>query len=115
MIGYSIQFSSTWWSSSAENNTINKWIERMTYSGDIYVNIESFIKHVNEFVFEYIARFYLENIEEYIEGIIKQDYKKYAINEDILNNINIDDYYLLFHKENSDDNWVIICHNIIST
>ena len=38
---------------------------------------------------------------------------KYAINEDILNNIKIGGYYLLFHEEHDEINWVIRCHNII--
>jgi hypothetical protein len=37
MRGYTLQFSSTWWSTEKENNTIKKWIERMTHSGDIYI------------------------------------------------------------------------------
>jgi hypothetical protein len=82
-------------------------------------NIQSFIEHVNEFIKDYWENYYLENYyEEYTEEErnqkIKLECEKYTINEDILNNINIGHYYPLFHEEEDEDNWVIICHNIIS-
>ena len=81
---------------------------------------------VNEFIktgpFELMSveGFYIPDIdfEDYTEDekimMINQECKKYAINEDILNNIKIGDYYLLFHAEHDEVNWVIRCHNIIS-
>ena len=81
MRGYTLQYSCSWWPSGKENNTIRKWIERMTYSGDIYVNIESFIKHVNKFIKDYWEDYYLENYyEDYTEEErnleIKMEYEK---------------------------------------
>ena len=118
MHGYTLQCSNEWWESGETNNTTEKWIERMTHSGDIYVNIQSFIETVNEFIKAHFEDYYLENYEEYTEEErnlkINQECKKYAINEDILNNIKIGDYYLLFHDEHDEVNWVIRCHNIIS-
>ena len=62
----------------------------------------------------YIPDIYFEDYtEDEINMMINQECKKYAINEDILNNIKIGAYYLLFNEEHDEINWVISGHNII--
>ncbi len=107
MRGYTLQCSNSWWPSNRLKP--NDFIGRMTHSGDTYVDVEAFIKHVNEFLNKNFEECYEDSDKEEKETYIQQ----YGITEEILNSIKVGDYYLLFHGEEPEMNWVVRCHNVI--
>lgn len=120
VLGYTLQYSSLCWDSG--EIAPKDWIKRMTYAGDIYVDKEAFIKHVNDFLEGTFAEDY-DNYYRDEEGNSKQNesyeidevaFKKtYGVTEEKLDNIKAGDYYLLFNKEEYASNWVVRCHNVI--
>lgn len=100
MKGYSLQTTDTNPSIQVGDDMI-KWLGHF---GDIYTDSEAFIKLVNTFIFDN----YYEDIEE-----VEEPCEDYYINEKILNNIKVGDYYLIYHTNEEEISYIIVCHNIV--
>lgn len=113
--GYTLQYSNSWWPSDTESRSTKAFIKRMTHAGDTYVDINAFIELVNKCIddrFDYEYENYYDD-EDYCYNCEKKKYRKeYAVTEEMLNEIEVGDYYCLF-GEQPEENWVIRCHNVI--
>ena len=109
MRGYSLQTTDSHPSLHVGDDRIKKWLGHF---GDVYTDSEAFIKHVNRFIQdEYYACEYDER--EYDDSKINEWCEQYHVNEKILDNIKVGEYYNIYHKDQGEINYIIVCHNIV--